>query len=179
MEQHIADLLRHPKVIETRDHIHHSIPKHDHLLRSAKFSSRFARLLRADMRICVRAAMIHDIDSRLGTLTTHGAVAARWAADQGEPAEVCAAIVSHMYPFGPAPTSREGWVLVLADKAATLGDFGQYVRGLINGSSWEIRRRLEQSDPFFRDRPRRRPRRPLLVRPLLRRRLRRGRTIAN
>ena len=170
MEQHIVDLLAHPKVIETRDHIHHSIPKHDHLLRSAKFSSRFARLLRADLRTCVRAAMIHDIDSRLGTLTTHGAVAARWAADQGEPAAVCAAIISHMYPFGPKPTTREGWVLVLADKAAAMGDFGQYMRGLIDGTGRETRRRLEQTDPFLHDRPRRRPRRPLLARPLLRRR---------
>src|SRR5690242_18894955 len=105
MEWHIADLLAHPKVLETHDHMHHRIAKHDHLLRSVKYSTRFARLLRADERICARAAMIHDIDSRLGTLRTHGAVAARWAAAQGETHEVCAAIVSHMYPLGPAPTT--------------------------------------------------------------------------
>ncbi len=153
MEHHIADLLNHPKVLETRDHMHHSIPKHDHLMRSVKYSYRFARLLRADQRTCLRAAMVHDIDSRLGTLTTHGAVAARWAADQGEPDAVCQAIVSHMYPFGPAPTTREGWVLVLADKAASLGDFKQFVRGLLNGSSLAIRRRLRESDPHYRVRP--------------------------
>jgi HD superfamily phosphodiesterase len=162
MEQHIADLLTHPKVCETRDHLHHSISKHDHLMRSVRFSSRFARLLHADMRVCVRAAVIHDIDSRLGTLTTHGAIAARWAADLGESDAVCAAIISHMYPLGPKPTTREGWVLVLADKAASMGDLAQYLRGLVNGSSRTARRRLEQTDPFFRDRPRRRPRRPLL-----------------
>jgi HD superfamily phosphodiesterase len=171
MHQHIGDLLVHPKVIETRDHLHHRISKHDHLVRSVKFSLRFARLMRADERVCGRAAILHDIDSRLGTLTTHGAIAARWAADQGEPTTVCAAIVSHMYPLGPRPTTREGWVLVLADKAASMGDLAQYVRGLANGSSQAARRRLEASDPFFRDRPRRRPRRPRLRdRPLLRRR---------
>lgn len=154
MEHHIVDLLSHPKVIETRDHLHHSIPKHDHLLRSARLSYRIARLLRADARVCVRAAMIHDIDSRYGTLTTHGAVAARWAAEQGEPEEVCKAIVSHMYPFGPAPVSREGWVLVLADKAASVGDLGQFVRGLLDGSSLLARRRLLQSDPFYRQKRR-------------------------
>ena len=153
MEQHIADLLNHPKVLETRDHMHHSIPKHDHLMRSVKYSYRFARLLRADERICLRAAIVHDIDSRLGTLTTHAAVAARWAADQGEPDAVCQAIVSHMYPFGPTPTTREGWVLVLADKAASLGDFKQFVRGLLDGSSLAIRRRLRESDPHYRSRP--------------------------
>jgi HD superfamily phosphodiesterase len=157
MEQHISDLLLHPKVAETRDHMHHSIPKHDHLLRSVRFSYRIARLLRADTRTCVRAAMIHDIDSRYGTLTTHGAVAARWAAAQGETEEVCKAIVSHMYPFGPAPITREGWVLVLADKAASLGDFGQFMRGLINGSSIQTRRRLKQTDPYYCSKPRRLP----------------------
>jgi HD superfamily phosphodiesterase len=171
MEQYIADLLAHPKVIETRDHMHHSISKHDHLLRSVKYSSRFAKLLRADLRTCMRAAMIHDIDSRLGTLTTHGAVAARWAADQGEPEAVCRAIISHMYPLGPLPRSREAWVLVLADKAASLGDFRQYLRGLINGSSQQTRRRLELSDPYYCQRSRR-PRRRLLRRPLLKRALR-------
>ena len=90
---------------------------------------------------------------------------------KGEPDTVCAAIVSHMFPLGPRPTTREGWVLVLADKAASMGDLAQYVRGLVNGSSQATRRRLEASDPFFRDRPRRRPRRPRLRdRALLRRR---------
>lgn len=154
MEHHIADLLAHPKVLETREHMHHSISKHDHLLRSVRFSYRIAWFLRADPRICLRAAMIHDIDSRYGTLTTHGAVAARWAAELGESEEVCAAIISHMYPFGPAPISREAWVLVLADKAASLGDFGQFMRGLLDGTSIELRRRLKQSDPFYRSRRR-------------------------
>ncbi len=160
---HISDLLDHPKVIETRDHVHHSIPKHDHLMRSVKYSFQFARLLQADPRICMRAAIIHDIDSRYGTLTTHGTIAARWAASEGEPAEVCAAIESHMYPFGPAPTSREAWVLVLADKIASLGDFSQFVRGLFNGSSLKRRQTLLESDPFVVQKPRR----------LLRQRLRR------
>jgi glycyl-tRNA synthetase beta chain/uncharacterized protein len=156
MDQFITDLLAHPKVVETRDHMHHSIPKHDHLLRSVKYSYRFARLLRADQRICVRAALIHDIDSRHGTLANHGSIAARWAAELGEPEAVCQAIVSHMYPIGPAPTSREAWVLVLADKAASLGDFKQFMIGLFNGSSLETRRRLLASDPFCDKRRRRR-----------------------
>jgi HD superfamily phosphodiesterase len=156
---HIYDLLDHPKVRETCDQLHHSIPKHDHLLRTVKYSFIFATLLKADQRVCARAALVHDIDSRLGTLTTHGAVAARWAADQGEPDEVCDAIVSHMYPLGPAPTSREGWVLVLADKAAAIGDLRQFVAGLLNGSSLATMRRLRVSDPHAKNRGRTRIRR--------------------
>jgi glycyl-tRNA synthetase beta chain/uncharacterized protein len=146
----IADLLDHPKVVETRDHIHHNIPKHDHLLRTVKYSFIIAGLFRADQRICVRAALIHDIDSRYGTVTTHGAVAARWAASQGEPEPVCRAIISHMYPLGPAPTTREGWVLVMADKVASMGDLKQFMRGMLDGSSIATRRRLKITDPFLR-----------------------------
>lgn len=154
MEHHIADLLTHPKVLETRDHMHHSISKHDHLLRSVKYSVRFARMLGADERVCVRAALIHDIDSRYGTLANHGAIAARWAAEHGESPAVCEAITTHMFPLGgPKPTSREGWVLALADKAASLGDIKQFVRGLLDGSSLEVRRRLRSSDPFYQPKP--------------------------
>lgn len=151
---HVEDLLDHPKVIETRSHIHHSIPKHDHLLRTTRVSFLIARILRADQRICARAALIHDIDSRFGTLTTHGAVAARWAATQGESDAVCRAIVSHMYPLGPAPTTREGWVLVLADKVASLGDMTQFVGGLLTGRSLAMRRHLRACDPFYEGRKR-------------------------
>jgi glycyl-tRNA synthetase beta chain/uncharacterized protein len=154
MDHLIADLLDHPKVLETQTMLHHSIPKHDHLLRTVKYSFLIARILRADQRTCVRAALIHDIDSRYGTLTTHGGVAARWAAAQGEPDEVCKAIVSHMYPLGPAPTTREAWVLVFADKVAALGDLKQFMRGILNGSSIATRRRLKASDPFVRQRAR-------------------------
>ncbi len=150
----IADLLEHPKVAETQHHIHHSIPKHDHLLRSARYSYRLAPFFGADRRICTRAAILHDIDSRLGTLSNHGAIAARYAAELGEPAEVCNAIVSHMYPFGPGPTSREGWVLVVADKMASLSDMTHFVGGLLTGRSLRERRRLRQSDPYYSTRRR-------------------------
>jgi glycyl-tRNA synthetase beta chain/uncharacterized protein len=54
-----------------------------------------------------------------------------------------------MYPFGPAPTTREGWVLVLADKLASLLDMSHFVGGLFSGHSLRQRRRLRQSDPFL------------------------------
>jgi HD superfamily phosphodiesterase len=150
----IADLLTHPKVLETRDHMHHGVPKHDHLLRSVRYSYRFARLMRADLQTCLRAAIVHDIDSRLGTLTTHGAVAAEWARREGESEAVCAAIISHMYPLGPAPTTREGWVLTLADKAASLADLGAFVKGVFTGHSLRERKRLRASDPHYAHRRR-------------------------
>ncbi len=150
VHEDIADLLSHPKVLETRQQIHHHIAKYDHLLRSVRYSRRIAPLLRADRRVCMRAALLHDIDSRLGTLASHGGIAARWAERLGESAEVCNAIVSHMYPIGPRPSSREAWVLVIADKAASIGDMRQFVIGLATGRSLGVRRQLLQLDPLAR-----------------------------
>ena len=157
----ITDLLAHPKVVETQSQVHHSISKHDHLLRSARISYKLARVMRADVRTCVRAAMIHDIDSRMGTLTTHGRIAADWAASQGEDHSVCHAIETHMYPLGPAPRTREAWVVSLADKAASLTDLTICVRGMLTGQTWHRRRTLRASDPHYVARPRRLRRRRL------------------
>ncbi len=148
-ESFITDLKSHPKFAETRFHIHHHIPKHDHLLRSARYSYRLAPMFGADRRVCTRAAMLHDLDSRLGTLSTHGAIAAHTAAKMGEPEAVCTAIRTHMFPLGPAPTSREGWVLVLADKLAALSDFSHFLLGIFTGRSLVQRRVLRELDPFF------------------------------
>ncbi|NJN15769.1 MAG: HD domain-containing protein [Oscillochloris sp.] len=144
----IEDLLAHPRVIETREHIHHSIPKHDHMMRVARFAHYLAPLMGADRRTAVRAAILHDLDSRLGTLTSHGAIAARVATELGEPEDVAAAIISHMYPFGPRPTTPEGWVLVVADKLASLHDLSWFMGGLFTGRSLRVRRQLCASDPY-------------------------------
>jgi glycyl-tRNA synthetase beta chain len=152
----IEDLLEHPRVVETRQHMHHSIPKHDHIMRVVRYSYRIAHLFRADRRVCVRAAILHDIDSRLGTLATHGAIAAEVASTLGEPTEVSLAIISHMYPLGPRPTTREGWVLVVADKAASFTDMTAFVGGLFTGRSLRVRRSLCETDPFYTKRQRRR-----------------------
>lgn len=152
LHEYIADLLQHPKVLETRDHMHHSLSKHEHLQRTARISYRLARLLRADVRVCVRAALIHDIDSRLGTLRTHGTIAARWARALGECEQVCHAIEAHMYPFGPKPRTREAWVVSLADKAASLTDMTLALGGLMTGHTWRRRRLLRHTDPHYVER---------------------------
>jgi glycyl-tRNA synthetase beta chain/uncharacterized protein len=143
-----SDLLQHPKVVETQSHVHHSIAKHEHLIRTARISYRLARMLKADIGICVRAAIIHDIDSRLGTLTTHGRIAAVWASQQGESDAVCHAIETHMYPFGPKPRTREAWVVSLADKAASLTDLTVALGGIVSKRKRAQRRELLMLDPY-------------------------------
>lgn len=144
-----ADLLQHPKVVETQTHVHHAISKHEHLVRTARISYRLARVLKANIDVCVRAAIIHDIDSRLGTLTTHGKIAAVWAAQQGECEAVCHAIETHMYPIGPKPRTREAWVLSLADKAASFTDLTVALGGLVSKRERKCRRERALGDPLW------------------------------
>lgn len=160
----ITDLLSHPRVLETRDHLHHSVSKHDHMLRVVRYSYHLAPMMGADRRTSTRAAILHDLDSRFGTLTTHGAIAARIAAEMGESEAVAKAIVSHMYPLGPRPTTREGWVLAVADKIASFTDLTSFVGGLFTGRSLAQRRQLCVTDPFYVARLTRRRRRKLIGR---------------
>ena len=149
----VDDLLRHPVFLETRFEIHHNIRKCDHLLRTARFAWAIAGIAKANRRTCARAALLHDVHSRLGTWSTHGAIAASVAEDVGETKAVCDAIVPHMFPIGPAPKTREAWVLTLADKAATIADTLYFAFHALSGASLKERKLLRASDRFIRRRP--------------------------
>jgi glycyl-tRNA synthetase beta chain/uncharacterized protein len=146
----IADLVDHPEFAETHRQIHHSVRKSEHLMRSARYAFWLAGVLGADRCVSARAALLHDLHSRLGTLSTHGAVAAKVAASMGEGEDVCRAIVPHMFPLGPAPETREGWVLVVADKIASVVDVAHFVVNLFAGKGLAQRRSLRASDPYLR-----------------------------
>jgi len=146
----IADLIDHPKFVETHTQVHHAVRKSDHLMRSARYAYWIARVVGADGRVCARAGLLHDLHSRLGTWSTHGAIAASVADEIGEAPEVCRAIVPHMFPLGPAPRTREGWVLAVADKVATVVDAAHFVAKLFTGESLRERRLLLASDRFVR-----------------------------
>lgn len=142
------DLLSCRVYTDTIWQVHHGGRKSDHLLRTARYAYWLAKMMHADIRVCCRAALLHDVYSRLGTWSTHGAIAASVAKRLGESPEVCESIVSHMYPIGPAPKSREGWVLVFADKLATATDVVSFVGALFAGRALRVRRMLRATDPF-------------------------------
>jgi glycyl-tRNA synthetase beta chain/uncharacterized protein len=150
MYAEVEDLLHHPTFLETRFQIHHNVRKSDHLLRSARYAWMIASVVQADRRTCARAGLLHDVHSRLGTWSTHGAIAASVADQMGESPDVCDAIVPHMYPMGPAPSTREGWVLAVADKVASVVDTLHFVVHLITGKSLQQRKLLRASDRFLR-----------------------------
>jgi len=153
VREHIEDLLVHPKFTETRIQVHHSIRKSEHLERSARYAHWLAEVIGADSRVCARAGLLHDLHSRLGTWSTHGAIAAAVADEIGEEPRVGQAIVGHMFPVGPAPRTKEGWVLAVADKVATLADAVQFLAHLATGHSLRERRLLLASDRFVRQEP--------------------------
>lgn len=150
MYAEVEDLLRHPTFLETRFQIHHNVRKSDHLLRSARYAWMIASVVQADRRTCARAGLLHDVLSRLGTWSSHGAIAASVADQMGESPDVCDAIIPHMYPMGPAPRTREGWVLAVADKVASVVDTLHFVVHLITGKSLQQRKLLRASDRFLR-----------------------------
>ncbi|HQK17026.1 MAG TPA: HD domain-containing protein, partial [Polyangiaceae bacterium] len=93
MYAEVQDLLHHPTFLETRWEIHHNVCKSDHLLRSAHYAWMIAVAVRANRRTCARAGLLHDLHSRLGTWSNHGAIAASVASRLGESKDVCEAIV--------------------------------------------------------------------------------------
>lgn len=145
----IADLLHHPTFAETQHQLHHSGRKSDHLLRSARYAYWLGRMVKADRRVCARAGLLHDLYSRLGTWATHGAIAASVAHQMGESVDVCRAIVGHMYPVGPAPRTKEGWVIAVADKIASVVDGVVFVGRVIQGDGQKQRKALLARDRFL------------------------------
>lgn len=145
----VSDLLYHPLFLETHLQLHHSVRKSEHLMRSARYAYFLAGVFRANKRVCARAGLLHDLYSRFGTWSNHGAIAASVARDMGENREVCNTIVPHMFPMGPMPRTREGWVLALADKMATVVDTAHFVAKMVNGESLRQRRMLRASDQFL------------------------------
>jgi len=150
MHAEVEDLLAHPIFLETRLEIHHNVRKCDHLLRAARLAWMIAGVVKANRRTCARAGLLHDLHSRLGSWSTHGAIAASVAGQMGESKAVCEAIVPHMFPLGPAPKTREGWVLVVADKMATIADTLSFTVHALSGSSLRQRKLLRASDRFLR-----------------------------
>jgi len=148
MRTEVEDLLHHPVFLETRFEIHHSVRKCDHLLRTARFAWMIAGAVKANRRTCARAGLLHDIHSRLGSWSTHGAIAASVASEIGENKAVCDAIVPHMFPLGPAPKTKEAWVITVADKVASLADTFHFILHAFSGSSLKQRKLLLASDRF-------------------------------
>lgn len=130
---YISDLLQRPDVrrlARRKDH-HFQQNRLEHCLATAKLSYHAARLLNADVRVCTRAALLHDWyfearnehTNRVGANVHHYKIAAANARGIGEPASVVEIIERHMWPYGRrAPHTREGWIVWMADNVIWMTD---------------------------------------------------------
>jgi hypothetical protein len=112
--QLVADLIDHPEVQYTKNIDHHRYhSRYDHMLLASKFAYYFALRTGADVRVCVRAAAIHDV----WTKGMYCLPAVEFAKKIGEPKAVQQAIATHMVLNKP-PRDKNGWVVAFADECA-------------------------------------------------------------
>ncbi|MCR5703125.1 MAG: HD domain-containing protein [Eubacterium sp.] len=131
LKQLMNKYLEEPVVQSMKQYVQHgSISTYEHCLKVTEVSFLMNRRLhlKSDEEKLVSAAMLHDFylydwhepseEHRLhGFFHPHkAAVNAKKYFDLGE--KECQAIESHMWPLtlSKIPTSREGWILCLADK---------------------------------------------------------------
>lgn len=113
-----------------------AIPRHsftntyDHSVRVALASVLIAEKLHMKPKYVVKAALLHDfclIDYHLISPAQNRVYAFKHPKDAvlnskkfGLSKAEEKAILSHMFPLGPMPSNKEGWVIASADKAVTL-----------------------------------------------------------
>ncbi len=95
-----------------------------HSLNVAYISWKLAKKMGCDARMAARAGMLHDFclydfreKAEEAQVFHHPKVAARMSQERFQISEKEEkAILSHMFPLGPVPTSKEAWIISFTDK---------------------------------------------------------------
>ncbi len=95
-----------------------------HSLNVAYVSWKLARKIGCDARTAARIGMLHDFclydfreKAEEAQVFHHPKVAARMSQERFQITDKeKQAILSHMFPLGPIPTSKEAWIISFADK---------------------------------------------------------------
>jgi uncharacterized protein len=112
---------------------HHGTTRFMHSLNVSYLSWRMARKLGLDERVAARAGLLHDFcvydfreklpDGEVQAFY-HPKVAARTSGEHFELYEIeRQAILSHMFPLGPLPRSKEAWLISCMDKFCACTEF--------------------------------------------------------
>lgn len=111
---------------------HRGYSRLEHSFNVSYIAWKMARDVGCDERLCAVAGMLHDFcvydfKDKIPEGEIHQAFfhpkAAAWTSEEvfGIGGRVRGIILTHMFPMGPMPSSREGWIVVGADKiCATL-----------------------------------------------------------
>lgn len=137
-EKTCSFINNYPEIIENSDFKKlRDIPRHgytntfDHSMRVARLSYLMAKRIGVDKESTVRVALLHDfclINYRAEDyskapdeecyLIKHPKDAVVNSKEYGLTPKEERAILTHMFPLAPLPTSRIGWILTIADKIA-------------------------------------------------------------
>lgn len=137
LEDLLADLKLHPKVLEMQTYIQHGrVTTYDHVERVTAISFWLNNRLhlKADQQTLVRGSFLHDFylydwHENDDSHKLHGFHHPRVASENAkkyfhisEPEQDM--ILTHMWPLIPqrVPRSREAWILCLADKLCSLAE---------------------------------------------------------
>ena len=123
----VKDILSNKEFLRLNHYTHHHwTTRLMHSLNVSYISWLIARKLNCDARSVARAGLLHDFclyDFKDGTPTGefqafyHPKFAARSSAELFEISDLERdAILSHMFPLGPLPKSKEAWIITMADK---------------------------------------------------------------
>jgi putative nucleotidyltransferase with HDIG domain len=145
-ERHTYDLLRRvdfQRLALWRDH-HFRRNRLAHSITVAKLAYQTARILRADIRVTTRAALLHDWyfecreehENRIGANVHHFRISAVNARGLGESGAVIHAIETHMWPYGRiAPKTKEAWIVWMTDNIVWIYDGLNSVYNLLR---WKV-----------------------------------------
>lgn len=125
----IEDILYHREYQKLTGYVQHrNSTRFMHCLNVAYLSWQMARKTGCNERTAARVGMLHDFclydfseKAEEAQVFHHPKVAAEMSREYFEISEKeRQAILAHMFPLGPLPTSREAWIVSCADKLCAL-----------------------------------------------------------
>lgn len=123
----VLDILTNKEFLKLNYYTHHHwTTRLMHSINVSYISWLIARKLKCDAKSVARAGLLHDfclydfkVETPTGEMQTfyHPKAAAKSSAELFEISDLERdAILSHMFPFGPLPNSKEAWIITMADK---------------------------------------------------------------
>ena len=130
----VRDILRNKEFLKLNHYTHHYwTTRLMHSINVSYISWLIARKFNCNAKSVARAGLLHDFclyDFKDGTPNGemqafyHPKAAAKSSSEIFEISDLERdAILSHMFPIGPLPRSREAWIITLADKLCASTEF--------------------------------------------------------
>lgn len=139
---------------------HISTRRLSHCINVSFISYKIAKFLHVDAASCARAGLLHDFclydfhdasHKHTKQLFVHPRVAAETARKRFNLSDKeTRAILTHMFPFGPVPTSWTGWIVQLADKICAAGEFASGVKDLFKVKILKNKKASENLAEYFK-----------------------------